>query len=105
MRFALAVDAPHLHWLGLGCQQRTRGGFGVERDAMRAAEIVEGALRDHPHRAAAGKCGLRHRVDRAVAAGRNHRTAVLTRQLHGTRNGVAQAARLVGHQQFEAAAG
>ena len=99
-----ADDAAGLHRLDPGLEQGADGGFGVLRNAVRAAEIVKSALRDHAHGAAGDQRGLGHCVDGAVTPGGNRRAAVLPRQLHSTLHRVAQSAELVDHQHLMQAA-
>ena len=57
---------------GVRTQQQARGLGRIGRNAMRAGEVVERALRHHAHGAARGVRGLRHRVEGAVAADGDH---------------------------------
>ncbi|MDT4857075.1 hypothetical protein FQZ97_914870 [compost metagenome] len=69
------VHQPHLHGPGLLREQHLQRLRRVARDAVGAAEIVEGALRQHAEGAAAAQRGLGHGVDGAVAARGHHHAA------------------------------
>ena len=76
------VDQPDLHRLHTRVQQRAGRFLRVGRDSMRAAEVVERALRKHAHWAAGVVGRLRHRVDRPVAPGGNN-DAIVCQRLPG----------------------
>ena len=90
------VDEADLYWLRGAGQQHARRGGGVGRNAVRAAEVIEGALRQHAEREAAAKHGLRDGVDRAVAAGRDDDAGVGLCCGDGGLRDFRQARRIVG---------
>ena len=99
------VDQPHLHRLHRRVQQQLHGLRGVLRNAVRAAEVVEGALRQHAEGAAAAQHGLRHGVQRAVAAGGDDHAACRLGALHRIARDDRQAPRVVHLQQMQLAPG
>ena len=66
------VDAGHLHRRRRRTQQQSDRFSLVGGNAMGASEVVERTLRHHPHGAARGVRGLRHRVKGAVTADGDH---------------------------------
>ena len=76
------VHQPHLRRLRLRGQQHLQRLGRIARNAMGAAEIVEGALRQHAKGQPAAERGLRHGVDGAVAARGHHHAADCAGPLH-----------------------
>ncbi len=70
------VDAGHLNRRRRRTQQQADRFCWVSGNAMRAGEVIERALRHHPHGTARGVRGLCHRIEGAVAADGNHGRAV-----------------------------
>ncbi len=73
-----------------GREKRARGFLQVERNAVRATEVVEGSSRQHTHGAARVVCCLGHCVERAVPTGSDHhatlRAGLLGRPASGQRD-------------------
>ena len=78
------VDGRHLNGAGLRLQQPPRSGGRIGRDAVRAREVVERAVRNDSHRTTRRVGGLGHGVEGAVAAHRHHCGAAC----HGSRCGI-----------------
>ena len=96
-----AVHKPHLHRPQVarmqGLQQVLHGGFGVQRQTVLAAEIVEGAHGHHPQRYPGAQRGRRHGVDGAVAPGGHQQPAVILRGLGSTLGQLHDVGTAVGH--------
>ena len=84
------IELAQLHRHRHRRQQHRQGRRQVGGDAMGAGKVVEGALRQHAHRAALAMGGLGHRIERAVAAHRHHRSAADARYPGGLRSGLRQ---------------
>src|SRR5690606_28058183 len=89
------VDQTDLDRMRVCAEQKTRGLDRVERNSMAAAEIVEGALRNHSECTTPTERSPGDGVDRAVAT-RRHDDAVVCRGFrYGALRGAGQSARLV----------
>ena len=71
------VDHANLHRVYAGVEHGTHGIAQVFGNAVRAAEIIEGSLRQHAKGAACLQRLAGHGVDGAVAAGRNQDAAAV----------------------------
>ena len=66
------IDHAHLHRPGDLVHQQLQRPDRIRRNAVRTAEVVEGALRQHAECATAVQRGLCHGVDGAIAARGHH---------------------------------
>ena len=78
-----SLTSPTCTGCACSCSSTCMACAGVGRNAVRAAEVVEGALRQHAEGAAAAEHGLGHGVDGAVAAGGHDDATGLLRALDG----------------------
>ena len=75
-------------------EQDLAGRLRIRRNAVRAAEIVEGSKRNHPERTAASERRLGHRIDGSVASCGHDHTPPLARALHDIVGNCFQSRRL-----------
>ena len=69
------IDQSHLHSMRRGRQKHAHCLLRIFRYAVGAAEIIEGAMRQHAQRACACQHCVGNGVDGAIAAGHHYRAA------------------------------
>ena len=101
----MEVHHARLNRLHAGTQQCFGRGLDVLWNAVRTAEIIERALRQHTIGAAAAQHRLRDRIERAVTAGRDHHTFNGLRPFDGLRRSRPDALRRVNGEKLRLPAG